>query len=159
MRNGQGRHRCFVEFGYLVQNIDSFGLFALAEQELGRLVEAEDRKPQKEHGQGHQTQHDHLVPPAHVAGYSAACLSVCNGCAGGKLGVASVLCSSSVGDCAGNHDTNGLPHRQQSHEVAAVLWQELQRDSGVDRNIATKTNASQEVNSANSTIVVFRSSL
>lgn len=104
-----GRWR-LVEFGDLVQNLNSFALSALAKKELWRLIESEDKESEEEDSQSHETQDDTLVSPSHVARHRAARLSGTDSFTRWKLDVASVLSSCAVCSCRSNDDANRLPH-------------------------------------------------
>jgi len=79
----QGRRWCSVELGNLVQDFDRLGLLTLTEEELWRLVEMKDKVSNEEDSQSHETEDNHCVSPAHVAGGCAACFTVGNGATGG----------------------------------------------------------------------------
>lgn len=124
-------------------------------------MEAEHKVSEEEHEEGHATQNDYFVPPTHVTAYCAASSSGGESVrtAGREIGVATVLRGSS--ECNGGCDnhTNGLPHGQQGDEVSTGLRQELEGDCRVDGDVTTKTDGRQEVNTADSAVVVLRCGL
>jgi len=144
-----------VELCDLVQNVDCLLLAAFGEEELGRLVECEDKVSEEEDGEGHTAEDDDHVPPAHVVADSAACLARLEQGVPAplELDVAAPFGGSSVGDAAGDGHADGLPQGQEGDEVSAALGQELERYGCVDGDVAAETDRREEVDSADGAVV------
>ena len=71
--DGEDRWCLLVELCDLVEDIDGFLLLASTEEELGRLVELEDKVAEEEDGKGHGAENNDQVSPPHIAADGAAC--------------------------------------------------------------------------------------
>lgn len=137
--NGQRGWCRAVELRDAVKHIDRFLLATLAEQVLGRLLEAEDDETYKEDREGDGTQNDHQVAPAHVASSRAARLASGNCGTGLEVDVTSVFGNGAVGNGAADDDTDWLPHGQESEQESAVLRQKFEGDGCVNWDLSAET--------------------
>lgn len=152
--DGQLRRGTAVEQGNLVEDVNSLLFTAFAEEELGRLVKFEDKIPGDEDGECNGANDDHLVAPAHIAGHGAAGHTAADGAASGQCDIASILRSGTIGDDSADDDADRLPHAQQRHEGTAVLRQVLERNSGVNGDIAAETDTREKVDPADRPVAV-----
>jgi len=112
-----------VEFGDLVENIDSFLLLALGQEELGRLVEVENKVSEEEDEQSHAAEDDKQISPSHVGLSGAACplTGVSWVLTSQNIWIASVFGDGAVGDTRSSDNTNRLPHGEERYEVSSIL--------------------------------------
>jgi hypothetical protein len=147
MLNGECRWGLPVEFGDSVKDIDSFLLFTLGQQELGRLVEVENEESQEENEKSHSSEDDEEISPTHVGLSGTTCFSgrEFGVLAAQNIGITSVFGNSTVSDTGSSDHTDWLPHGEERNEVSSVLGEEFESDQGVDGDVSTKTNTRQEI--------------
>jgi hypothetical protein len=126
---------------------------------LRRNVEGEDEEAQEEDHQGHDSEYNQCVPPAHVARHSAAWLSGGDIPARLQVGTTAPLSSCTIGNGRGDDNANGLPHGQKWDQESTALGEKFKSNSRIDWNVSSKTKRSEEIDSTDGTIVVLGSSL
>jgi hypothetical protein len=122
-------------------------------------VESEDKVAEAEDDQGHESQNDDGVAPAHVTSDSAAGFSGSDGFAGRQFDVATVFCGSAVRNARGRDNANGLPHGEKRDKEATALWQKFKGNGSIDGDITPKTDRSKEIDAANGAVVELGSGL
>lgn len=123
MLDSKGRRWLSVELGDLVEDIDSFLLFALGQEKLGRFVKVEDEESDEKDQKSDTSQDTDQNPPAGIGSNSTAGLSDPEVGSTTRLErwIASVFSDSTVGDTGCGDDSDWLPEGQERDEVSTVL--------------------------------------
>lgn len=138
-----------------MEDVDGVLLTALAQEEFWRFVELEEEESCEKYSKCHHANDNDFISPTHIARDRTAGLSVSDGMTGGKVDVASILSSCSVCDSGGDYHADGLPHAQKCYEVALALRQKFECNRGVNGNVASKSNACEEVNTDECAVIVL----